>query len=147
MSKSMIAKDALRPFGLKIDNLTEDSVAQGRAIIKEGAEAIGALGAQKVPKLTGHAASQIYVKQEDTFGNTWSITSRSLAGYLMQYGVKAHAIVPKDKALKIGNVIIKGPVKHPGVKARRWLTGAYKELAPAIFAQLEEMLGVSIRKK
>lgn len=148
MSKSMISRNALQPFGLKIDHLNTAGVAGARAIIRDGAEAIGDSAIAKVPKKTGATAGNIDVKQEDSFGNTWSISSRTLQGYLMQWGVKGHDVAPKSKkAMKIGAVIIRGKVKHPGVKARRWLTNAYKEIAPIVTAQLEGLLGGLIRKK
>lgn len=148
MSKSLIAKDALRPFGLKIDNLDNEGVAQARSIIRGGAEAIGTTAAAKVPRKSGSTANQVRVLQEDAFGNTWAIVSRTLQGYLMQWGAKGHKIAPKTKkALRIGNVFIRGPVQHPGIKPRRWLTKSFKEIEPIIKAQLEIMLGSLIRKK
>ena len=146
MSRSLIAKDALRPLEQKIDMLNAEQIAGARLIVKDGADMIAATGANKVPKKTGATASQITVRQENQ--NTWAIVSRTLQGYLMQWGAKGHDIAPKDKkAMRIGNVIIRGPVKHPGVKARRWLTKSFKEISPIVTAQLEALLGGLIRKQ
>lgn len=148
MGRSLIAKDALRPFGLKMDHMSAEGTERARAVIRVGAGEIGAAGAALVPKKSGKTASQIAVKQEDSWGNTWSVTSRTLQGYLMQWGADAHTIKPREKkAMRIGNAIIRGPIRHPGVKARRWLTKAYKQVAPMITARMEAMLGEVIRHK
>ena len=147
MPKSMIVKDALRPFEMKIDQLLETTVVEARGALMAGANQIAGVGSQKIPKKTGQTASKIKTKKEDAFGNTVSVGASGPEAYWMEYGTKKHEILPSTKkALKFGNTFVKR-LQHPGLKARGWLRGAYKIVAPLLYARLQTILGTSIKKK
>lgn len=150
MGKSLISKDALKPFEMKFDQLSGDTITEARSVLMDGAKEIAEAGAAKLPRRTGEAASRVTYQKEDAFGNTVSIKSMSAQGYWLEWGVKDHEIRPQPssnrKALKVGNAIFRR-VQHPGFKARHWLRGAYKQVAPLLYARLEEILGVAIKKK
>lgn len=147
MPKSMIVKDALRPFEMKIDQLLETTVIEARGALMDGANQMAGVGSQKIPRKTGQTASKIKTKKEDAFGNTVSVGASGPEAFWMEYGTKKHEILPSNKkALKFGNTFVK-KLQHPGVKARRWLRGAYKVVAPILYARLEAILGRSISKK
>lgn len=143
-------KDALKPFELKIDQLNSEVTKEARGALMDGARDMATAGIAKLPRRSGEAASRVTYQKEDAFGNTVSVLSESPQAYWLEWGVKKHEIHPqptKDKkALKIGNAIFRR-VQHPGFKARHWLRGAYKQVAPLLYARLEEILGVAIKKK
>lgn len=150
MSRSLIAKDALRPFDLKLDQLNSDSIEGARAEISQGAEDIKDSGISKLPRKTGYAASKVFTQNEDPFGNSVAIVSQSVQAYWLEWGTRKHEIHPQPtkgkKALTVFGKVFRR-VQHPGIKRRHWLLKSYKEIAPQVFERLGLMLNASIKKK
>lgn len=125
---------ALARIGRELNDEVEALVEKYTSLIYDEARAT-------VPVKSGRLKKAIEKKLEDLVGEVYVNRKKAPHGSIVEFGSKPHLIKPKHKrALAWEGVVTKGPVQHPGTKARPFIIPAFEKHKKPFMDELRRVL-------
>ena len=122
----------LREFNSQLDRILPDVLARAAELVKQKMISLA-------PRETGRLRSGITTKEE---GFVVSIGPDKDTFYakFAEFGAGPHQIGGGGQVLRIGGSFVKGPVSHPGVRARPFMRPALDQSVGDVLKFVEEQL-------